>query len=570
MKILLKELGKYGKEAVFAPFFKFLEAAIELVVPFFVSDIIDRGVNGGDKNAVVADLAIMLGLAAVGLVFSVLGQFCSARAAVGFSANVRRKVYVKLMDSPPSVTDKIGVSAMITRMTSDVNQMQTGVNLFLRLLLRSPFVVIGAFVAAAIIDLKVSLVFLVLIAALGAVVAIIMAITLPKYSEAQRKLDDVSLSARENLTGARVIRAFGAEDDEIREYRKKTGALEKFKNRTGMISAFLNPCTFVLVNLAIVALLYFGGVRVNAGVISQGQTVALYDYMSQILIELVKFANLVVTVSKSVACARRVEKVLEEDGSYIKTESGKISDAYVEFKGVSMRYADGGESLTDINLTIEKGQTVGIVGGTGSGKTTLVSLIPRFYDAYKGFVAVGGKDVRSYDVKELRAKIGFVLQKSALFTGTIDGNLRLGNEGLSEEVEREALDAAQATDVVRSKGGDLSAEVRQGGKNFSGGQKQRLAIARALARKPEILILDDSSSALDFATDLKLRRAIKRLDYKPTVIIVSQRTSAVADADKIIVLDEGKVVGVGTDESLTENCDVYREIKRSQQRGAAK
>lgn len=565
MKILASKLKRYRAAAFLAPTFKLLEAALELLIPLFVSDIIDRGINGGVKEVVYIDAAIMVALGLLGLGFSVVGQYFSAKTATGFSAEVRKSVYDKLLAYPPETTDKMGVSAMITRMTSDVSRMQTGINLALRLLLRSPFVVFGALVAAMIIDLKAALVFAAIILVLGIIVGLIMGATLPKYVEAQRRLDDVSLSARENLTGVRVIRAFGAEDDEIKEYRKKTAALEKFQNFTGRISALLNPLTLTAVNFAVILLLYVGAIRVNAGALSQGQVVALYDYMSQILIELVKLANLAVTVSKALACGRRVEEVLEKDSSYVKAGGDEKSDSFIEFRNVSLRYGDGGNSLSDINLSIEKGQTIGVIGGTGSGKTSLVSLIPRFYDASEGTLFIDGKDVRSYDVADVREKVGIVLQRPAVFSGTIRSNVLLGKPDADEEEIWQAIDAAQARDVAEAKGG-LDGEIAQRGKNLSGGQKQRLCIARALVKKPEILILDDSSSALDYATDLRLRWAIKALDYSPTVIIVSQRASSVAGADKIIVLDEGRAVGIGTDEQLSSSCEVYAEIKRSQQK----
>ena len=459
----------------------------------------------------------------------------------------------------------MGVSTMVTRMTSDINQMQNGVNMVLRLLLRSPFVVLGAFVCAAIIDLKISLVFLATIVILGIVVAIIMRITMPKYVKAQGMLDDVALTARENLTGARVIRAFGAEDDEIAAYKKKTTAMEKFQNFTGAISSLLNPITFTIVNLAIVALLYGGAIRVSAGALSQGMVIALYDYMSQILIELVKFANLIVSVSRALACAKRVESVLEIDDEKDCYEGGITSDKYIEFKNVTVRYSDNSTGVKNISFTVNKGETIGIIGGTGSGKSTVVNLLPRLYDASEGAVFFDGINVKNYPLKELRKRIAIALQRPAIFEGTIRSNVSLDGSADEKTIET-AIENAQAADVVKSKTGGLDALLEQRGRNLSGGQKQRLSVARALAKGAEVLILDDSSSALDYMTDLKLRRAIKSLGGSLTTIIVSQRASAVRNADKIIVLGDGEIIGEGTADYLRETCEVYREIEASQMR----
>lgn len=568
MNVFFRKLSRYKKESILAPAFKLIEALCELFIPLLVADIIDAGIGGANVGVVVRDVVIMVALGLAGLGFSIIGQYFSAKAATGLSHDVRAETYKKMLSLPAAEVDRIGVPAMITAMTSDINQMQSGVNLALRLLLRSPFVVFGAFAAAAIIDFKTSLIFLALIIVLFAVVIAIMAITMPKYTAAQKKLDETGAAARENLKGVRVVRAFGAEETEIKNYKKRTAALEKVQNVAGAISSLLNPLTFALVNLAVVALLYYGGVRVNSGALTQGKVVALYDYMSQILIELVKFANLVVTVSRALACGRRIDKILlvKQDESPI-TDDEK-SEHYLEFKDVSVRYADGGESLSGINFTLEKGQTLGVIGATGSGKTTLVNLLTRFYSPSSGKVFFDGKNVATYTTEELRGRVKPVLQKTALFGGSIKDNVLLTADDKSEQNLALALKTAQADDFVAQKDGGENAVLNQGGKNLSGGQRQRISVARAIAAKPELLILDDSSSALDYLTDLNLRRAIASLDPKPTVIIVSQRAAAVKNADKILVLDEGREVGLGTRDELVESCEVYREIETSQEKGA--
>lgn len=568
MNVFFRKLSRYKKESILAPAFKLIEALCELFIPLLVADIIDAGIGGANVGVVVRDVVIMVALGLAGLGFSIIGQYFSAKAATGLSHDVRAETYKKMLSLPAAEVDRIGVPAMITAMTSDINQMQSGVNLALRLLLRSPFVVFGAFAAAAIIDFKTSLIFLALIIVLFAVVIAIMAITMPKYTAAQKKLDETGAAARENLKGVRVVRAFGAEETEIKNYKKRTAALEKVQNAAGAISSLLNPLTFALVNLAVVALLYYGGVRVNSGALTQGKVVALYDYMSQILIELVKFANLVVTVSRALACGRRIDKILsvKQDESPI-TDDEK-SEHYLEFKDVSVRYADGGESLSGINFTLEKGQTLGVIGATGSGKTTLVNLLTRFYSPSSGKVFFDGKNVATYTTEELRGRVKPVLQKTALFGGSIKDNVLLTADDKSEQNLALALKTAQADDFVAQKDGGENAVLNQGGKNLSGGQRQRISIARAIAAKPELLILDDSSSALDYLTDLNLRRAIASLDPKPTVIIVSQRAAAVKNADKILVLDEGREVGLGTRDELVGSCEVYREIETSQEKGA--
>lgn len=568
MNVFFRKLSRYKKESILAPAFKLIEALCELFIPLLVADIIDAGIGGANVGVVVRDVVIMVALGLAGLGFSIIGQYFSAKAATGLSHDVRAETYKKMLSLPAAEVDRIGVPAMITAMTSDINQMQSGVNLALRLLLRSPFVVFGAFAAAAIIDFKTSLIFLALIIVLFAVVIAIMAITMPKYTAAQKKLDETGAAARENLKGVRVVRAFGAEETEIKNYKKRTAALEKVQDAAGAISSLLNPLTFALVNLAVVALLYYGGLRVNSGALTQGKVVALYDYMSQILIELVKFANLVVTVSRALACGRRIDKILlvKQDESPI-TDDEK-SEHYLEFKDVSVRYADGGESLSGINFTLEKGQTLGVIGATGSGKTTLVNLLTRFYSPSSGKVFFDGKNVATYTTEELRGRVKPVLQKTALFGGSIKDNVLLTADDKSEQNLALALKTAQADDFVAQKDGGENAVLNQGGKNLSGGQRQRISIARAIAAKPELLILDDSSSALDYLTDLNLRRAIASLDPKPTVIIVSQRAAAVKNADKILVLDEGREVGLGTRDELVGSCEVYREIETSQEKGA--
>lgn len=567
MNIFFRHLKKYKAASFLAPTFKLLEALFELLVPLFVADMVDKGVSAGNSSVVVRDAFIIVAFGIGGLAFSIIGQYFSAKAATGLSHDVREKTYKKMLSLPASEVDRIGVPAMITAMTSDINQMQSGVNLALRLLLRSPFVVFGALVAAMLIDLKTSVVFALLIFALFAVVIIIMAVTMPKYSAAQKNLDDVASSARENLTGARVIRAFGAEDAEISGYSAKTRKLEKTQNGAGFVSALLNPLTFALVNLGVVALLYFGGIRVKSGALTQGKIIALYDYMSQILIELVKFANLVVTVSRALACGKRIDGVLSIKSDESPIEDDEKSDVYIEFRDVSVAYSGGGESLSGLNLKVKKGQTVGIIGATGSGKTTMINLLNRTYAPTRGKVFFDGRNVATYTTDELRARIKIVLQKTSLFKGSVRENLSLGAPNATDEDLLAALKAAQASDFVEKKGG-LDAEIEQGGKNLSGGQRQRLSVARAIAAKPEVLILDDSSSALDYLTDLNMRRAISSLDPKPTVFIVSQRAAAVKNADIIVVLDDGKPVGEGDRDYLYENCSVYREIETSQEKGA--
>lgn len=571
MKKLLVYLKDYKKECILAPLFKMLEASFELLVPLVMANLIDNGIAYGDKGYVYRQCIILIALGLIGLISSVTAQYFSAKAAVGYATNVRHHLFQHLMGLSFTEIDTLGTSTMITRMTSDVNQTQTGVNMFLRLFLRSPFVVFGAMVMAFTIDVKSALIFVAAIIGLSTVVFLTMAFNIPMLKDVQKKLDSVLLSTRENLTGVRVIRAFCKEEDEVITFRNKNQNLTKKQKQSGSISGLMNPLTYVLINLAIVVLIYTGAVQVSNGILTQGQVVALYNYMSQILVELIKLANLIITINKSLACANRIAEVFSlqssmEEGIYVETKE-ETAENLVEFRHVCLTYAGAGEeSLTDIDFSVKPGQTVGIIGGTGSGKTSLVHLIPRFYDATKGEVLLNGVNVKDYKTEELRKKIGIVMQKAVLFKGTIKSNLAWGsgeNETLTDEDFIEAAKTAQALDVVEKKGG-IDSEIEQSGRNLSGGQKQRLSIARALAGKPQILILDDSSSALDFATDASLRKSIRELSYHPTVFIVSQRTSSIRHADLILVLDDGKLVGKGTHEELLQNCEVYREIYDSQ------
>lgn len=572
MKTLLKYLGEYKKESVLAPLFKMLEATFELFIPLVVAAIIDTGIGNGDKKYILGMCGIMVLLGVIGLASSLTAQFFAAKAAVGFSKKLRHALFDKIQSLSFNEIDTLGTSSMITRMTSDVNQVQSGVNLVLRLFLRSPFIVFGAMIMAFTIDVKAAFVFVVTIPALSVIVFGIMLITIPMYRRVQKSLDKVLGITRENLTGIRVIRAFGKEQDEIDKFNKANDTLTHMQKIVGRVSGLMNPMTYIVINAGIVILIYTGAVRVEAGIITQGAVVALYNYMSQILVELIKLANLIITVTKSFASGKRLESILKMESTLqmnVDNMEGednlKENVPVVEFDHVSLTYKGAGEeSLTDINFTVNKGETIGIIGGTGSGKTSLVHLIPHFYDATKGSVKVNGTDVKNYPLNVLREKVGIVMQKPVLFKGTIRENLMWGNGNAAEEDINEALLTAQAIDVVQSKEEGLDSEVLQGGKNFSGGQKQRLTIARALVRKPEILILDDSASALDYATDASLRKAIRNMKESPAVFIVSQRTSSIQHADKIIVLDDGRVKGMGTHEELLKTCGVYKEIYDSQ------
>ena len=573
MKSLWRYLKKYRKECVLAPLFKMLEASFELMVPLVMAAIIDTGIQNSDKGFIFRMCLILLALAAVGLVSSITAQYFSAKAATGFATGVRHALFAHLQKLSFSNMDALGTSTMITRLTSDVNQTQTGVNMTLRLFLRSPFVVFGAMLMAFTIDVRAALIFVAVIAALSLVVFGIMAINIPMMRGVQKALERVLGATRENLTGARVIRAFCKEEAQYREFEQKNRTLTTRQRRAGWISGLMNPITYLLVNFAIAWLIYTGALEVSVGVLKPGEVVALYNYMGQILVELIKLANLIVTMNKGLASWKRIEDVLNirpDMDSPEKPVPAIVNDEAVRFDHVSLQYNNAGaESLTDIDFTALRGQTIGIIGGTGSGKSSVAGLIPRFYDATSGAVYVDGVDVRDQDEVTLRSKIGFVMQKAVLFHGTIRDNLRWGKPDATDAELNEAIAAAQADDVVKAKGG-LDAMIEQNGRNLSGGQRQRLTIARALVRKPEILVLDDSASALDQATDLNLRLAIRRLDYHPTVFIVSQRTASILAADQILVLDDGKAVGLGTHEALLESCPVYREIYESQYGGEAK
>ena len=565
MKSLLKFLKNYKKESFFAPLFKMLEAIFELIVPLVVASIIDVGIKNNDIKFILGRCGVLVCLAVVGMVSAITAQYFAAKAATGFGRELRHSLFDKIQSLSFSELDKIGSSSLITILSNDSNQVQNGVNMVLRLFLRSPFIVFGAMIMAFTVDTQCALVFAGAIPLLSIVVFGIMAYTIPKYRQVQNKLDTITLKTRENLSGARVIRAFTEEAGEISSFIESNNALSHFQKAVGRISALMNPVTYIIINVAVVVLIYCGAVRVNTGNLSQGQVVALYNYMSQILVELIKLANLIVTITKALACAARIEKVFElENTLNYNNNIDVLTDNAVDFVKAELKYQNASEpSLSGINFSAEKGSIVGVIGGTGSGKTSLVSLIPHFYDATQGKVLVNGRDVKSYSDDELRSKIGFVLQKSVLFKGTVRDNLKWGNKNADDCDMLSALKQAHVLDTVIEKGG-LDAEIAQNGLNLSGGQKQRLSVARALVRKPEILVFDDSSSALDFETEAKLRHEISSLDYHPTVFVVSQRASSVMSADKIIVLDDGSIVGKGTHNELLENCEVYREIYNSQ------
>ena len=530
MKSLLVYLKGYVKESFFAPLFKLLEASFELIVPLVIAAIIDKGIANGNTTYILSRCGILVLLAIVGMVAAITAQYFAAKAATGFGRGLRSALYQKIQTLSFNELDNLGTSSLITRMTNDTNTVQNGVNLVLRLLLRSPFIVFGAMIMAFFIDAKCALIFLAAIVLLSIVIFLIMAYTTPGYKKVQSNLDSVS----------------------------------NMQKKVGKISSLLNPITYVIINIAIVVLVYSGGIKVDIGDLTQGQVVALYNYMSQILVELIKLANLLVTITKALACADRIKSVFEQESTLEHNDNKANSDSYIEFKNVSLKYRNAGDmSLTDINFTANKGDVIGVIGGTGSGKSSLVSLVPHFYDASRGTVYVNGCDVKSLDDDELRNKIGFVQQKAVLFKGTVRDNMKWGKKNASDNDIIEALKLAQVYDTIQEKGG-LDFFIAQGGANLSGGQKQRLSVARALVRKPEILILDDSSSALDFATEARMRDAIYSLDYNPTVFIVSQRASSVMSADKIIVLDDGKCVGIGTHKELLNSCEVYKEIYVSQ------
>ena len=591
MNKLLVYLKDYKKETVLAPLFKMLEATFELFVPLVMAEIIDRGIGGGNTSYVLRMGAVLVALGVIGLVCSITAQYYAAKAAVGFSTKLKHSLFEHIQGLSFTEIDTLGTSAMITRMTSDVNQVQNGVNMVLRLFLRSPFIVFGAMIMAFTIDVKAALIFVVTIPLLSIVVFGIMMLTMPLYKKVQAGLDSVLGATRENLTGVRVIRAFNKEQEEIDAFEQKNSMLAHMQLFVGKLSALTNPVTYIIINAATIILLYTGAVRVDEGTITQGQVVALVNYMSQILIELVKLANLIITITKALACANRIQNVFEihstMEWEQVLSESDHVgrvteeaaeresaggnpgheagTDYVVDFDHVHLSYAGAGaESLTDIDFHVKKGQTVGVIGGTGSGKSSLVHMIPRFYDATQGCVRIDGRSVREYSMEELRQKVGIVPQKAVLFQGTIKENLLWGKNDATEEELWQAMETAQAKEFVEQKEGKLEFHVAQTGRNLSGGQRQRLTIARALVGKPEILILDDSASALDYATDAALRQAIRNMEGDMTVFIVSQRASSIRYADQIIVLDDGEMADIGTHDELLERCSVYQEIYYSQ------
>ncbi len=567
MSKLLKYLKKYKIESILAPFFKLIEVAFELIVPLIVSTIIDIGIENGDKVYIIKR-CLLLGLFGIlGLCSTLVAQYFSAKASVGFASDIRHALFKHIGKLSYSQLDSLGAPTLITRLTGDINQVQTGTNLTLRLVLRSPFVVFGAVIMAFTVDAKSSLVFVVAVPALAAVVFAIMLVCIPMYRKVQQKLDGLLSKTRENLLGTRVVRAFCKEEEEIADFDAKNNALTEMQTAVGRISAFMNPATFVLINLAIIALIYVGAIRVDSGAISRGAVVALYNYMSQILVELIKLANLIISVTKAIACGNRIQSVLDIEPGTVPgsvTDGDKKCEYSVEFDGACLSYNGSEESLHNIDLKIPRGSSIGVIGSTGSGKTSLVNLIPRFYDVTGGCVLVDGVDVRDYDTKALRSKIGVVSQKKALFAGTVRDNIRFGKQDATDEEIWQALETAQAKQMIEDKSGQLDFVLEQEGKNLSGGQRQRMTIARALVRKPEVLILDDAASALDYATGAALNKALRNTDFAPTVITVSQRVAAIRNADTIVVLDEGEIVGMGTNDELLRSCEVYKEIFDSQ------
>ena len=567
MTKLFRYLKKYRKESILAPFFKLIEVAFELTVPLIVSKIIDVGIENGDKGYIVKRCLLLGLLGILGLCSTLVAQYFSAKASVGFATDIRHALFSHIGKLSYSQLDSLGAPTLITRLTGDINQVQTGTNLTLRLVLRSPFVVFGAVIMAFTVDAKSSLVFVVAVPALAAVVFAIMLVCIPMYRKVQQKLDGLLSKTRENLLGTRVVRAFCKEDEEMEDFDAKNKALTEMQTAVGRISAFMNPATFVLINLAIIALIYIGALRVDSGAISRGAVVALYNYMSQILVELIKLANLIISVTKAIACGNRIQSVLDIEPATVPgtvTEGDKKCEYSVEFDGACLSYNGSEESLHNIDLKIPRGSTVGVIGSTGSGKSSLVNLIPRFYDVTGGCVLVDGVDVRDYDTKALRSKIGVVSQKKALFSGSVRDNIRFGKQDATDEEIWQALETAQAKQMIEEKSGQLDFVLEQEGKNLSGGQRQRMTIARALVRKPEVLILDDAASALDYATGAALNKALRNTDFAPTVITVSQRVAAIRNADTIVVLDEGEIVGIGTNDELLRSCEVYREIFDSQ------
>ena len=567
MSKLLKYLKKYKIESILAPFFKLIEVAFELTVPLIVSTIIDVGIENGDKVYIIKRCLLLGLLGILGLCSTLVAQYFSAKASVGFASDIRHALFKHIGKLSYSQLDSLGAPTLITRLTGDINQVQTGTNLTLRLVLRSPFVVFGAVIMAFTVDAKSSLVFDVAVPALAAVVFAIMLVCIPMYRKVQQKLDGLLSKTRENLLGTRVVRAFCKEEEEIADFDAKNSALTEMQTAVGRISAFMNPATFVLINLAIIALIYVGAIRVDSGAISRGAVVALYNYMSQILVELIKLANLIISVTKAIACGNRIQSVLDIEPATVPgsvTDGDKKCEYSVEFDGACLSYNGSEESLHNIDLKIPRGSSIGVIGSTGSGKTSLVNLIPRFYDVTGGCVLVDGVDVRDYDTKALRSKIGVVSQKKALFAGTVRDNIRFGKQDATDEEIWQALETAQAKQMIEDKSGQLDFVLEQEGKNLSGGQRQRMTIARALVRKPEVLILDDAASALDYATGAALNKALRNTDFAPTVITVSQRVAAIRNADTIVVLDEGEIVGMGTNDELLRSCEVYKEIFDSQ------
>lgn len=565
MKKLLIYLKNYKKESFFAPLFKMLEASFELIVPLVVASIIDNGIRRGNLRLVISMAGVLVVLAVVGMVAAITAQYFAAKAATGFATELRHSLFEKIQSLNFEDLDRVGTSTLITRMTTDVNQAQSGVNMVLRLFLRSPFIVGGAVVMSFLIDRGAGAILAIVILVLTIIIAAIMKITVPMYKNVQNTLDNVTLMTRENLTGARVIRAFTEEENEYREFSQKNNLLAHFQRLAGRVSALMNPLTYVVINLGIIWLIKYGAISVNSGTLSQGDTVALYNYMTQILVELIKFANLIVTISKAFASGSRIAQVLEINSTYEQNKNNASQNSHaVAFDNVSLTYNGASEeSLTDITFNADKGEVIGVIGSTGSGKSSLVNLIPRYYDATKGMITVNGRDVKSYSKDELRSHIGFVMQKAVLFSGTVRDNIKWGKPNATDDEIDDALKIAQVFDNVYDKNG-LDTVIEQNGANLSGGQKQRLSIARAIVSNPEIIVLDDSASALDFATERALREAILSLDYNPTLFIVSQRCSSILTADKIIVLDDGKCVGIGTNDELLKSCEVYREIYSSQ------
>ena len=567
MSKLLKYLKKYKIESILAPFFKLIEVAFELTVPLIVSTIIDVGIENGDKVYIIKRCLLLGLLGILGLCSTLVAQYFSAKASVGFASDIRHALFKHIGKLSYSQLDSLGAPTLITRLTGDINQVQTGTNLTLRLVLRSPFVVFGAVIMAFTVDVKSSLVFVVAVPALAAVVFAIMLVCIPMYRKVQQKLDGLLSKTRENLLGTRVVRAFCKEEEEIADFDAKNSALTEMQTTVGRISAFMNPATFVLINLAIIALIYVGAIRVDSGAISRGAVVALYNYMSQILVELIKLANLIISVTKAIACGNRIQSVLDIEPGTVPgtvTDGNENSEYSVEFDKACLSYNGSEESLHNIDLKIKRGSSIGVIGSTGSGKTSLVNLIPRFYDVTGGCVLVDGVDVRDYDTKALRSKIGVVSQKKSLFAGTVRDNIRFGKQDATDEEIWQALETAQAKQMIEDKSGQLDFVLEQEGKNLSGGQRQRMTIARALVRKPEVLILDDAASALDYATGAALNKALRNTDFAPTVITVSQRVAAIRNADTIVVLDEGEIVGIGTNDELLRSCEVYKEIFDSQ------